>query len=464
MPTFNPVRALSWSSVRRRPRGGLTTLSLVPAADHGNVDLALSTITDGASATPTVTLRIKGAIVDDEINTPTWWSPLVQMQGSAGKTPTVILPATGYWQKWATTQKMMWSYDRFTWKAFDNQDTLQTSRTASNNDPFTQDTVHVSLQPSIGAGDRPFHFSKIAALNPDRFRALPGMANGVALTIAGGRVGVSGQAIPTLPVLGAQIEDFSSTLAKRTLVMMMAQHPSEDHAERSALSFLRTMVQDDYMMARWRVLVYWLNPAGQYGGSRRTTFEGTGTDPLGATGLGNHNANRGYTDIPAVLADQRAYQARIASDLSVFGRTKVEAFLDFHGGPSADLSYTYAGPYSTTPLEQAVIAIWKQVRSTFYATVDPSTAGASFDWAKSAIAPNFSFSTEVGCGWGATAESSYDIFGAETAAVLKTATQQGLFPLMNTVGNLSSAKSGSNGIFDAPAPALAPAPRAAWSI
>lgn len=439
-----------------------TPMSFAAAGDHVNTDYANSSIAIASSSSPSVNIRVEGVAVENEGGG--WWSPYIALEGCAGKTPSFSMPNTDMWTgSFEPTGRVLWSYDNKTWQDFDNNSIAPTSYLFSNNLPFTQDKIYVSLLPSIPVGDRAGYFAEIAAANPARFRALPGATTGVALIVsATGRVGVSGQTIPELPMHGAQIEDFSSTLPKRTLVMMMATHPGEDHAEREALAFLRAFTADDWLMARWRVLVYWVNPAGQYGGSRRTTFEGT--EPGGNIALADNNSNRGFTTEPSPLSDVQAIKSRILADIAALGKTRIQAFLDFHGAPFTDRSYTYGGPLSLTNKESTFVNIWTAIRSSVYVVVDAATAAASYSWAKLNFSPDFSLSTEVGSTWGATSEASYDVFGIELVTSFKTATGRALFSAPQTQGTFRARTIGGGGLFDLQSPAVVSVARNAWSI
>lgn len=440
---------------------GVSALSFATPGDHGNVDLVNSIITDGESDLPAVTVRIMGVAAEGISATPVWWSPFVELKGCAGKRPTFNLPNTQYrYGSFAGSQKLLWSYDARTWKAFDNQNTSGTNKIVSNNADFSGGTVFVSFMPSIPVSDRAGYWQQIAAAAPDRFRLSPGEVSGAYHTIAPNRIGAAQQPIPAVSQYAAQLEDFSSTLPKRTMVLVMGNHPSEDCAERAMLAFLRAAVADNWFMARWRVLVYYINPAGQYGGSHRTTFEGS--EPGGVTALLDDDSNRGWMTEPSPLADVRAVKAKILADLTALGVSKADLYVDFHTGPDTTRVWSFITSGTPTPAEAAFRNAWTKINPSFELRDGTYAAGGSFGWAKQNVS-DLSLSAEVGGGWGATSDTAYDVYGLELLAVVKSTTQSQLYPLKQSVGVFGPSASGPNKIFDIRVPAQTSESRPAWT-
>jgi hypothetical protein len=272
--------------------------SLSRPTPHGDVDLALSTITNASSASPVVTLY-----GDPEANQSipnSWHNLCARIDNVLGKTPQFTianvhqwrngaaaglgLPQRGWRPWWRTSGGASTS-----WQRFDSYAISGNSISFANSAAFTSAAIEVAFFPV-------WNFTETSALFDAAYASGAGTEPPAAIAYRSSRLGLplgthnetaavtspDGIAVPVLPMRSVRISSASSLapdgLPKRTAVLLFNIHAQEASGGWVADRFIRLLFSNaaDAIWLRDRFIfdAYSVNNSGMVGGASRGAVEG----------------------------------------------------------------------------------------------------------------------------------------------------------------------------------------------
>lgn len=312
------------------------TLALVAAGDGFNLNASASSIADGSTTAPTVTVVPRTQRVVDlgpwASDSTAWRNVQFSIIGALGKTPLFRLNASNYTDTIHSVWRPWYSYDNITWTQWPNAHTVNGGYREFSGVEFAQDTVYIGFQPGYPLSRTSALITELSASYPDYIHKLrSGNGDWVTETIAA-QTDELGNTVPAQPFYSFGLWDREAYpddgKPKRVCVLTNGIHPGETVADwmfEGAVRFL--LGSDDKAVALRKNFQFFIypniNPVGRYGGHWRGQWEPSAL---------LKNANRDYSDYygqtPFQLHNNRALRDALALDIA--GR-HLTMHLDFHG-------------------------------------------------------------------------------------------------------------------------------------
>lgn len=327
----------------------LDSVSLIPEilsdGERENIDLGSSSIANGDTATPTITLVPYGQLNETNATVnPEWWFWAGRLTQMNGKTPVFKVPNTYYYQTQPpSSYRPVYSEDDgVTWTAFDSF----TSNDGSGNWEFSNGAAFSASVVRV-AYARPYTVSDVAAyiasISGNQYVSeLPSTTGFVyGTTTSANYTAPAGGNIPAQNLYGFMISDPGTQpddgLGKRNAVLSAGVHPAEDIGNEMLEAACNFLLSADAAAVRLRKNFNWhiypmVNAPGRTGGNVRGTFE-TGT--CGGDPRDQMDPNRHLGD--GCLEVNAKWLAAFVADTG--GR--VNLYLDYHGFVSPKFDHWY---------------------------------------------------------------------------------------------------------------------------
>jgi hypothetical protein len=277
---------------------GFVPTSIARPFPHGDVDLALSTVSAASSAAPTVTLW---GDPEANQNIPNSWHNLcARLDGVLGKTPQITIANVHQWRNGADAglglpQRGWRPWWRVTggastsWQRFDAYSVSGNSINFANVAAFAVSSIEVAFFPAWNLDETNALFDTIYASSSGSeppaavsYRSTrPGLPLGAHNQTAA-VTSPDGIAVPILPMRSARISSPAAlspeALPKRKAVILFNMHAQEASGGWSADRFLRTLVSSSadaiWLRDRFVFDCYAVNHSGLVGGASRGVVEG----------------------------------------------------------------------------------------------------------------------------------------------------------------------------------------------
>lgn len=313
-----------------------STLALVSSGDGYNLNTSSSSVTNGATSTPTVVLvpRVQrvydlGPWVSDQT---AWRNVQFSITGALGKAPLFRLNATNYTDTIHGVWRPWYSYDNVTWTQWPSAHTVNGGYREFSGVTFAQDTVYIGFQPGYPLSRITALITELSTNYPDYIHPLrSGNGDWVTETIAS-QTDELGNTVPAQPFYAFGLWDREAYpddgKPKRVCVLTNGVHPGETVADWMFEGAVRFLLGSDAkavaLRKNFQFFIYPnINPVGRFGGHWRGQWEPTALIK---------NANRDYSDYygqtPFQMQSTRALRDALALDID--GR-HLTMHLDFHG-------------------------------------------------------------------------------------------------------------------------------------
>lgn len=320
----------------------LENLSLVASGDSFNAHPTNSSISNPATATPTVNIVVRVVYSN-------WRQFLFKLQNASGKRPLFRIDPTGYVNSFNASWRPWYSYDGIAWSRFDTPPVNNTTTwDFQHSTAFTGGDVWVAYQPAWPVWRVPWLIGQLQALDSSIIHALPSAPGFEYPTTMTAQTNELGSAVPGQKMYGFGVwDDAVSPLdgsAKRNVLITGGVHAGEHVGNWAMEGFLRYLCGGSAkaleLLKNYRFFVYpMLNPMGRYMGHYRGQ-----RDPAGL--LADPNRDYPGDNSASVLQSSTFFRNMLTTDL---GAQKLAFSLDFHGTWGSATSFYYYSDPSVDP-------------------------------------------------------------------------------------------------------------------
>lgn len=411
-------------------------LSIDEPIDSGSVDVASSTVDDGASL---ITIQPRLSWFNSTAERAIWWWFYFTISGATGRQPTIDLLDANSTDHFNGTpdnlcRQACWAYDlNGPWYDFSSV-TYPTSPDRirlAHNEAFTEDVVHVAHYP-VYTWARAEAAVATWALSPYVSNTTSSNSSLVIFQqpsrVSGSRAG--NRTCPAANLYGFEITDTSVVASKNRIVVVGGNHPAEPNGSWAIEAFVDLLLSSDpradFLRQKCVFYIYpFVNPQGRYAGMYRDAPDSIGSD---------HNRIWNTTGTSECI-DQ--IKAAIVADTG----GSVHGFIDMHchnhdyGDDTnrRDLAIGTDSEYEHEAFQRLIRSYdgaWK-----FRTRSGLTLTGASALWVESTLdvsnSLKVSFFTENGSaatyGW-----DDYKLYGKRLVYTLADCVERGVFPVSGT--------------------------------
>lgn len=237
-----------------------------------------------------------------------------------------------------TDHKFVYSYDRQTWRFFDNGGLQSSQYRFSNDDAFSQNVVYIAY-------GVPYPFEKavdlVATAKQSQWVSPTTSAdNNLIIGQSAGGTDDLGRAIPPHDLYGFQITDTSASGPKEKIVLLSGVHSNEVNGNHTLHGLVEWLLGTSAEAAQLRrdaiIYVYpMVNPDGRYAGYNRGTVEAEREDPNRQWSSGNWGNNTEVRIVAQALSADTGGDIDYLMDLhSKVGTGQHFAYLDADSSPT----------------------------------------------------------------------------------------------------------------------------------